>query len=274
MPGFNTFTWLCVVVVFLTSSSSSSSSTSRMPESCSDSGLSPCPPVSVPVAAAADASFLLRRAIRALGCVETELSNERCSWAWNTTQKNTSESQMGQFQPLELSFVEVYLLFLNLLCLLLLFSENILQGQRRGSGTIKHRCSCPDICYSYILLTRQKKIKMHKQKGLSWKNMNLWLLPDSYFYGSSWKSLEIADGMEKNLPLLVPWKYPWKWPIKVIYQSTSEYTRGKRARQEGKDRKDEESMKPKTKRVKLVLRTWKRRRDSSHVWSVLFHSKP
>lgn len=39
---------------------------------------------------------------------------------------------------------------------------------------------------------------------------------------------------------------------KVIHQSTSEYTRGKTARQEGKNRKDEESMNPKTKHVKLA----------------------
>ena len=95
---------------FLTSSSSSSSSTSRMPESCSDSGLPPCPPLSVPApsaAAAAAASFLPRRLIRALGCVETELSRERCNWAWSTKQE---KANTGQTQPTGADTL------LNLLC--------------------------------------------------------------------------------------------------------------------------------------------------------------
>lgn len=49
-----------------------------------------------------------------------------------------------------------------------------------------------------------------------------------------------------------------KIPVEMTYKS-EEYTRGKMARQEGKSRKDEESMKPKTKCINLVL--WKQEQD-------------
>lgn len=75
----------------LTSSSSSSSSASRMLEPCSNTGLPPCTWLSVPTSDAADASFLLRRPNRVFGCVETELSSERCTWALSTIQKYTLE---------------------------------------------------------------------------------------------------------------------------------------------------------------------------------------
>lgn len=83
--------WFCVCVCsFLTSSSSSSSSTSRIPVSCSDSGLTP-----IPARIAAGAAFLPRRPSRTLGWGETELSSERCSWAWRTKQKSRWELHGG-----------------------------------------------------------------------------------------------------------------------------------------------------------------------------------